>query len=60
MLPALNGLIKREEEMVWECFAETIEPIAIFIFPHTSQNELITVCLIVTELETMSSVVKPN
>ncbi|KAL5106883.1 hypothetical protein TcWFU_005808 [Taenia crassiceps] len=31
--------------MVWDCFAETIEPIAIFIFPHTSQQELITLLL---------------
>ncbi|CDS43612.1 huntingtin [Echinococcus multilocularis] len=45
ILPALNGLINREEEMVWDCFAETIEPIAIFIFPHTSQQELITLLL---------------
>ncbi|VUZ46539.1 unnamed protein product, partial [Hymenolepis diminuta] len=45
ILPVLSGLINREEEMVWECFAETIEPIAIFIFPHTSQQELITLLL---------------
>ncbi|KAM7533681.1 hypothetical protein Aperf_G00000124080 [Anoplocephala perfoliata] len=45
ILPALNGLLNREEEMVWECFAEAIEPIAIFIFPHTSQQELISLLL---------------
>ncbi len=43
ILPALGGLIKRDEEMVWECLSESIQPIAIFIFPHTSQQELINV-----------------
>lgn len=43
ILPTLGALIKRQEEMVWDCLSETIQPIAIFIFPHTSQQELTNV-----------------
>uniref|UniRef100_A0A5K3F9L1 Non-specific serine/threonine protein kinase n=6 Tax=Mesocestoides corti TaxID=53468 RepID=A0A5K3F9L1_MESCO len=45
ILPALSGLITREEEMVWDCLSNSIQPVAVFIFPHTSQQELITILL---------------